>query len=207
MEGTIYDRSAPVRRQPWERMRTPSRSSASQCFTLIELLVVIAIIAILAALLLPALARAKENARSTACISNLRQIGVAVQLYVQDHDNRMPRIYEYSSETNTLTNLLTIEKVLSNYLGNPKILRCPSDDQKAFELTASSYSWNYFINGQDAEHLDLVFIKLDPRQIPLAYDKDKFHRARGMGREKNWLFVDGRIQNLLTLEGGILNLP
>ena len=64
--------------------------SASNGFTLIELLVVIAIIAILAAILFPVFARARENARRTSCISNLKQMGIGVMMYVQDFDERYP---------------------------------------------------------------------------------------------------------------------
>jgi prepilin-type N-terminal cleavage/methylation domain-containing protein len=59
-------------------------------FTLIELLVVIAIIAILAAILFPVFARAREQARKTTCLNNLRQIGTAILMYAQDYDERLP---------------------------------------------------------------------------------------------------------------------
>ena len=73
---------------------TPSPRCEAGAFTLIELLVVIAIIAILAALLLPVIAKSKEAGKSAACLSNLRQVGLALQMFVQDNDNKMPVMYE-----------------------------------------------------------------------------------------------------------------
>lgn len=68
----------------------PFAPPANRAFTLIELLVVVAIVAVLAAVLFPVFAQAREKARQTACVSNLRQIGTAFALYVSDYDERMP---------------------------------------------------------------------------------------------------------------------
>jgi prepilin-type N-terminal cleavage/methylation domain-containing protein len=68
----------------------PISKPRTRAFTLIELLVVVTIIAILAAILFPIFARAKESAKKTACISDMRQIGAAFALYLTDYDDRMP---------------------------------------------------------------------------------------------------------------------
>jgi len=170
-------------------------------FTLIELLVVIAIIAILAAMLMPAIARVKEAGKATACLSNLRQIGIGIQLYVQDNNNRLPFMREQSQ---TSTNELPgPDVVLSNHVGNVRVMRCPSDKEQLFEKTGCSYSWNSLLNGQNADHLTVFNLEFDPHQIPLMFDKEKFHLARGENKAQNFLYADGHIKNLLAIEGTI----
>jgi prepilin-type N-terminal cleavage/methylation domain-containing protein/prepilin-type processing-associated H-X9-DG protein len=74
-------------------MINPKNSKTKHGFTLIELLVVIAIIAILAAILFPVFARARENARRTSCLSNLKQIALGMMQYTQDNDERHPKAF------------------------------------------------------------------------------------------------------------------
>jgi len=172
-----------------------------RAFTLVELLVVLAVIGILAALLLPVLGRAKESARAAACLSNLHQAGIALQIYVSENNNKMPFMWDtLTNSTVVATNTATIDKVLAAQLGNKNVLRCPSDPH-IFEITGSSYSWNNLLNGEDADHLQMFTIQFNSYQVHLVFDKEAFHKARGLDKSVNYLYADGHIKNLLEISG------
>ncbi len=90
-------------------------------FTLIEILVVIAIIAILAAILFPAFARARENARRASCQSNMKQIGLGIMQYAQDYDEGLPAIYNAAPATGGYWT-----GAIQPYTKSTQILQCPS---------------------------------------------------------------------------------
>jgi len=101
-------------------------------FTLIELLVVIAIIAILAAILFPVFARAREKARQTSCLSNLKQVGTAMLMYIQDYDECYGQ-----SMSGTSAGTTTVYHELMPYMKNAQILECPSNKD---EMTIAAMS-------------------------------------------------------------------
>ncbi|MDQ3814303.1 MAG: DUF1559 domain-containing protein, partial [Armatimonadota bacterium] len=112
-------------------------------FTLIELLVVIAIIALLAAILFPVFGRARENARKTSCMNNLKQIGIGFLAYTQDYDELLPSQYWFSG-SNHWTG--TPAWQLEPYLKNEQIWICPSKRRGA-PTPKTSGLISYGVNG------------------------------------------------------------
>ena len=114
--------------------------SRTRAFTLIELLVVIAIISILAGILFPVFAKAKAAAKQTACISNLKQIGSSIALYMDDSDGIFPNALDASDKFtpqiwqdfpdfyNRIPQMPLLTDVLQPYLKSHEVFRCPSDN-------------------------------------------------------------------------------
>lgn len=138
-----------------------------QGFTLIELLVVIAIIAILAAILFPVFARARENARRASCMSNLKQIGMGIMMYVQDYDEHypmgwfgtsyietqsgMPGAYFTTCNPSSCTgsgvgHFITWMDLIYPYVRSVQVFQCPSSTDPAFGTPAGPGA-DYWLNG------------------------------------------------------------
>ena len=129
------------------------KKSMKKGFTLIELLVVIAIIAILAAILFPVFAQAREKARASACLSNCKQIGTGLQLYIDDYDETIPPMIHTSNPTGDIAgagnnspratfcvdwtwgwgtgHLNTWMDSIFPYVKNVNLFKCPSDTKRA----------------------------------------------------------------------------
>lgn len=136
-------------------MKSTSRRFTSSAFTLAGLLVIVAVLAILAAMLLPALAKAKQKARRINCVNNLKQCGLAFRIWEGDHNDRYPMdtssdlggTREFDTGAGTFRHF----QVMSNELSTPKILACPADDRIAAVNFARLKNQNvsYFV-GLDA---------------------------------------------------------
>jgi prepilin-type N-terminal cleavage/methylation domain-containing protein len=145
-------------------------SQRRRAFTLLELLAVVALIAMLAALLLPALARAKEQARRVKCLSNLKQIVLAAKTYAVDHESDFPwhvpagdgGTYGTALAANVWGNFCA----LSNELVTPRLLVCPSDFGTAGKMAVT---WLEFRSSSFRNNSVSYWVGLDAfEQVPIA---------------------------------------
>ena len=167
-------------------------------FTLIELLVVIAIIAILAAMLMPALGAAREAGKRTACLNNLKQIGTALEMYIQDNRDRLPACRSYPGNPAAgEENLKGLPETLEPYMENKNIYECPSDTpsestsgKTLFAAWGSSYQWmsSLDINGKTARDENLVST-VQNLKLPLVTDGGFFHGPSGKSTSVNCLYL------------------
>ncbi|MGO9585439.1 MAG: type II secretion system protein [Limisphaerales bacterium] len=195
-------------------MNSISGRCSKQGFTLVALLVIIAVLAILAAMLLPALARAKQKAQRINCVNNLKQDGLAFRLWEGDNGDKYPMAVS-TNKNGTMEyggDVFHHFQVMSNELSTPKILACPADNRTAAATFAGLKNQNvsYFV-GLDATDVRPQMLLTGDRnvtnglapirsvlelrpEIPAGWTAAMHNRQGNVGR------VDGSVQQV-TIDG------
>jgi prepilin-type processing-associated H-X9-DG protein len=169
-------------------MEAKARLLTCRAVTMAELVVAVSILAILGTIGFPVFTQMRDRANAVQCSANLRSLGEALQLYLQDHNQTMPKLE--AARTSLDEPGPVIDTVLLEYVDTPDVFRCPSDDH-LHAATGTSYFWNSTLNGQPAASLRFLLTR-DQGRIPVLSDKENFHR--GVGDEVNVLYADGHVE-------------
>jgi prepilin-type N-terminal cleavage/methylation domain-containing protein/prepilin-type processing-associated H-X9-DG protein len=162
---------------------SPSRRG----FTLIELLVVIAVIGVLVAIAFPVTTRVAQSGKAVACIANLNEIGVALNLYLGEHNQTMPTLQ--AGRQSTAQDVPVIDNTLNSYARDPRVFACPGDTLGIAAASGTSYYWNSVLNGQSVSNLHFFLSKGLNSEIPVLSDKQGFHPYAA--NKVNILYADG----------------
>ncbi len=163
----------------------PSETAAG--FTLLELLVCLGIVAVLTGVGVPAYQRTVQSARAAACVSNLRQLGAALNLYLGEHNMVMPTLK--AGRATLDEDLPVIDNSLDAYAANPRVFACPADAAGLAAKSGTSYYWNVALNGQAVATLNFLHLDGGPALIPILSDKQAFHPYTAT--KVNLLYADG----------------
>lgn len=179
-------------------LRTGSGRRNKRGFTLVELMAVIVIILLLGTFALPAWRKIIDKAQSQACAANLREIGIAIQLAVQDNSGFYPNIEPDPTQPiyGIEDNAQTLAQVLEPYNVTAKTLKCPADvaNNNYFGQKGTSYEWRPLVDGEPAASPKLIFrrgmiIRGSPSRIRIVTDFDAVHNGR-----QNGVFADGHVK-------------
>ena len=158
-------------------------------FTLLELLVVITIIGGLVALIYPVYERSVAGSRAASCTSNLRQLGVGLNAWLNENNMMMPTLKIGRSSIND--DVPVIDNTLDKYLPDRRVFACPGDNQGLAIKTGTSYCWNVALNGQAVANLNFLSMVTDTTHIPILADKAGFHPY--LDNKVNLLYADGHV--------------
>jgi prepilin-type N-terminal cleavage/methylation domain-containing protein/prepilin-type processing-associated H-X9-DG protein len=171
-------------------------------FTLIELLIVMSIIALLAAMALPVTVRLRAQGRKVQCLSNLGQVGKAINIYSDDQDSWYPCAAGLPS-MEPKPGLPRLCDLLKSY-ATADVFQCPDDHPtdpaykfpSYFQGEGSSYEWAEGLNGRKIGEARQRRRVRNVDIVPMAYDYEAFHRKGGSAVGLDCLFVDGHVEGL-----------
>lgn len=145
---------------------------ASRGFSLTELLVVLALIGGLVAIVLPVSRWAVGRSRAAGCLSNLRQIGIGLEAYLQDQNQILPELA--AGRKSLSEDVPVLDTVLADYLPGREVFHCPADHE-IFKKSGCSYLWNTTQNGRHRSRLAFFGESGQIARIPLVTDKEAWH--------------------------------